>query len=54
VELEAPAPGAAVPTGAPRNDRIAALEEEVGRLRAELDALWELTGLADKRPGRGE
>jgi uncharacterized protein YceH (UPF0502 family) len=54
VEQEAPAPGAAVPTGAPRNDRIAALEEEVGRLRAELDALWVLTGLAEKRPGRGE
>jgi uncharacterized protein YceH (UPF0502 family) len=32
------------------HDRISALEEECQRLRAELDRLWELTGLADQRP----
>ncbi len=32
-----------------RGDRIEALEAEVSRLRAELDQLWELTGLSDRR-----
>jgi uncharacterized protein YceH (UPF0502 family) len=34
----------------PRDDRIAALEEQVAKLQKELDALWELTGFAEKRP----
>lgn len=33
-----------------RDGRIHALETEVASLRAELDRLWELTGLADQRP----
>jgi len=35
----------------PRDDRMAALEEQVARLQKELDALWELTGLAERRSG---
>ncbi len=34
------------------SDRIVALETEVARLRKELEALWELTGLSAKRPAR--
>ena len=34
----------------PRDDRIAVLEAEVAALRAEVSALWDLTGLADHRP----
>lgn len=34
---------------ASRQERITQLEEEVAGLRADLDALWELTGLADHR-----
>ena len=33
--------------------RIDALESEVARLKQELEALWELTGLSDKRPSSG-
>lgn len=44
---------AAAPTGrvreTPQNDRIEALETEVAALRAELDQLWALTGLANQR-----
>lgn len=32
----------------PRDDRIAALEDKVAKMRKELDALWELTGLSEK------
>jgi uncharacterized protein YceH (UPF0502 family) len=38
----------------PRDERIAALEEQVANLRRELEALWELTGLAQRRPGAGD
>ncbi len=34
-------------------DRIALLEVQLAALRAEMDALWELTGLAGRRPGAG-
>jgi hypothetical protein len=34
--------------------RIDALEAEVARLKKELEALWELTGLSGKRPSSGE
>jgi uncharacterized protein len=34
-------------------DRIALLEGQLAALRAEMDALWELTGLAGRRPGAG-
>jgi uncharacterized protein YceH (UPF0502 family) len=37
----------------PRDERITALEGQVAGLRRELDALWELTGLAGQRPGSG-
>lgn len=33
-----------------RNDRIATLEAEVEKLKQELNALWELTGLSSQRP----
>jgi uncharacterized protein YceH (UPF0502 family) len=33
-----------------RDDRITALEAEVAALRAEIGALWDLTGLANHRP----
>ncbi|MBK1700245.1 YceH family protein [Thiococcus pfennigii] len=45
-------PGEVAETTAPaaaRQERIAQLEAEVAHLRAELDALWELTGLAEHR-----
>jgi uncharacterized protein YceH (UPF0502 family) len=32
------------------SDRVAALEQRIARLSSELDALWELTGLAEQRP----
>lgn len=35
----------------PEASRIVELEREVLQLRTELDALWQLTGLADRRPG---
>jgi uncharacterized protein YceH (UPF0502 family) len=34
----------------PGEDRIAILEAEVEKLRRDLESLWELTGLSDKRP----
>jgi hypothetical protein len=39
-------------TGGPDwgDDRIAALEAQVATLSAQLDALWDLTGLAERRP----
>jgi hypothetical protein len=40
------APASAVAKGA----RVSELEKEVSRLRAELDVLWRLTGLEDKKP----
>ena len=42
---------AASPHAEGRDSRIEALETEVERLRAELDQLWELTGLEDRREG---
>jgi uncharacterized protein YceH (UPF0502 family) len=33
-----------------RDERIAALEAQVAALSAQLDALWDLTGLAERRP----
>lgn len=48
IELDAEAEPA--PASAPRRqERIEQLEAEVARLRADLDALWELTGLEDRR-----
>ena len=46
VEVEA-APAGMVPA---EDARIEALEQELGRLRAELEVLWRLTGLEDQRP----
>lgn len=37
------------PQGARQDSQIAALEAEVERLRADLERLWQLTGLADRR-----
>jgi uncharacterized protein len=37
----------------PRDARIAALETQVAALQDEVEALWELTGLAGRRPGAG-
>jgi uncharacterized protein YceH (UPF0502 family) len=34
----------------PRDDRIATLEAQVATLHAEIEALWDLTGLSDRRP----
>jgi uncharacterized protein YceH (UPF0502 family) len=34
----------------PRDDRIGALEAQVAVLSAQIDALWDLTGLAERRP----
>jgi uncharacterized protein YceH (UPF0502 family) len=53
VAQEAPAASES-PSRAPRAGRLTALEAEVAGLRAELDALWELTGLADRRPESGD
>lgn len=46
---------AEVVTGAVESkaSRIAELEQEVAQLRKELEVLWRLTGLADRRPGGG-
>ncbi|MEY6431069.1 YceH family protein [Thioalkalicoccus limnaeus] len=41
----------AEPSPTPRQERLAQLEQEVARLRADLDALWELTGLGERREG---
>lgn len=49
-QTEAAVRGAAAPHE-PGEDRIAELEAAVEAMRAELDALWRLTGLADRRPG---
>jgi uncharacterized protein YceH (UPF0502 family) len=51
VEQQAPAAPSPGMTHASGDERIGALEAEVTRLQEELDALWKLTGLADKRPG---
>ncbi|NCA70702.1 MAG: DUF480 domain-containing protein [Sphingobacteriia bacterium] len=48
-ESVAPAAASASAGTASREARIAALETEVSTLRAELDRLWHLTGLADQR-----
>lgn len=45
--LAAPAP--AVAQGGRQESQITALQAEVERLRADLDHLWQLTGLADRR-----
>ncbi len=47
-EPPAAQPGSSRP--APRDDRITALEDEVARMRKELEALWELTGLSARNP----
>ncbi|HYN78520.1 MAG TPA: YceH family protein [Lamprocystis sp. (in: g-proteobacteria)] len=51
--MNAAAAGAvgASPPAEGRDSRIEALETDVERLRAELDQLWELTGLANRRDG---
>lgn len=53
IEQQVAAAASAATYQGPRDDRIAALENEVARLNRELDALWQLTGLSDKRPGNG-
>ena len=50
IEQAEPSPGAGPPRGDQQETRIAALEAEVATLRAQIDALWELTGLAGRRP----
>jgi uncharacterized protein len=50
VEQAEPPSGASLPRSDQREVRIAALETEVATLRAQIDALWELTGLASQRP----
>jgi uncharacterized protein YceH (UPF0502 family) len=54
-EIEQQEPAAAsIPTyTAAPDERIAALAAQVEEMRAELDALWELSGLADRRPDKG-
>ena len=47
----ATAPSASRPPGGGMDVRIEIMEAEVERLRADLDRLWELTGLADRRQG---
>jgi len=52
-EVSQEEPSSPVPAADPtkqRDERIASLETEIAALRRELDTLWELTGLADKRP----
>jgi uncharacterized protein YceH (UPF0502 family) len=50
VEQEAAAEPATAARAEPQAERIQALEAEVARLAAELDRLWELTGLSAERP----
>ena len=53
-EIEQPEPttaAVAIP-GDARDDRVAALEAKIQEMSEELDLLWELTGLVDKRPGK--
>jgi hypothetical protein len=45
-----PSSPAAGSTARAGTDRIAALEQELERLRGELDMLWRLTGLEAQRP----
>ena len=45
-----PTEAVAVNPTATETCRIEALEQEVSRLRRELEALWQLTGLAEQRP----
>lgn len=40
----------AMSTSVPEADRIEALEQEVARLREQVEALWRLSGLPDQRP----
>ena len=44
------APASSPRPSEPRDTRLSALEAQVAALRAELDTLWKLTGLADRRP----
>lgn len=50
VEQEPPAAEPVSGRTDPRDDPIAALEEQVAEMRKELDALWELTGLSVRKP----
>ncbi len=52
-EMSMPAAAAATEVADSRDQRIAALESQVAALTNELRALWQLTGLADQRPGAG-
>lgn len=51
VKMEVPAEVPGTAANATGSGRIEALEGEIERLRAEIDALWELTGLKNRRPG---
>jgi uncharacterized protein YceH (UPF0502 family) len=50
VEQAEPMPEAVPRRNDPRDARLQALEAEVADLKAQLDALWDLTGLAGRRP----
>jgi len=53
-EIEQPesaAAAGAIP-GDVGDDRVAVLKAKIREMREELDLLWELTGLVDKRPGK--
>lgn len=47
---ETPRTGTQTAAAAESDDQLMELKAEVARLTKELDALWELTGLSDKRP----
>jgi uncharacterized protein YceH (UPF0502 family) len=53
-EVEPEQPIEEAPQSDQSNERIAVLEQEVQRLRAEVEALWRLTGLERQRPSPDE
>ncbi|MEA3275699.1 MAG: YceH family protein [Pseudomonadota bacterium] len=50
IEQELPAAQPVSSHADPRDDRIAALEDKVAKMRKELDVLWELNGLSERKP----
>lgn len=53
IEQQAPTTAPGTTQTDTRDDRIAALEAQVKEMGEELDVLWNLTGLADRRPDKG-